>query len=290
MKLQYTLIACVWVLVFICSCAAVPAEAPAPEAPLPVLSLSLENIEGIGPGQVLLHYTLEVRNPRPPARSLSFNEASFILNGLEYEHCTVSGLSFGESGIEGDSSALYPLTVELDLVPFLPSGEADTDEYGTELRLEGEFLFDHGERVSVSAAAPGRFPRIREPVFTITSIAVSKAELINTRLKVSLRIDNPNHFPVDLASFSYELYGAGRFWADGKEKDIFRIGPKDSAEADLFLVMNFINMRRELLDQVIAMRHVAYRFSGEASVSTGIEYLPEFVMSFDRSGHSPVIE
>ena len=54
--------------------------------------------------------------------------------------------------------------------------------------------------------------------------------------------------------------------------------------------MNFINMRRDLLDQVIQLRQVQYRFKGKAEVSTGIEYLPSFVMTFDRQGLSGVID
>jgi LEA14-like dessication related protein len=105
-----------------------------------------------------------------------------------------------------------------------------------------------------------------------------------------LRIDNPNPFPVELSTFRYELYGAGRFWAEGAREDLLRIAPGEAAERDLSLVMNFINMRRELLDDIIAMGQVAYRFKGEAAVSTGIDYLPQFRASFDRAGKTRVVE
>jgi LEA14-like dessication related protein len=139
--------------------------------------------------------------------------------------------------------------------------------------------------------------RIQEPVLTITSIAVMKAELINTRFKVSLRIDNPNSVPLELSAFTYELYGGGRFWADGRENGaskedgaVMRIPPEGFAEKDLFLMMNFMNMKREVLDQIIALKAVDYRFCGDVLVSTGIESLPQFTMRFDRSGKSPVMQ
>jgi LEA14-like dessication related protein len=136
-------------------------------------------------------------------------------------------------------------------------------------------------------------PHLQEPVFTITSIAVLRAELINTRFKVRLRVDNPNTVPLELSSFSYELYGGGRFWADGKEtaskEDVMRIPPEGFAEKDLVLMMNFTNMKREVLDQIIALKAVKYRFSGDVLVSTGIASLPQFTMRFDRSGESPVM-
>ena len=133
-------------------------------------------------------------------------------------------------------------------------------------------------------------PAVQEPVFSITEIAVLKAELINTRFRVNLKVDNPNPFPVELSSFVYELYGQGRLWADGEEKNVFQIPAHESREAQLFLIMNFINMNRALLDQVIKLQNVQYRFAGEVMVSTGIDYLPQFKSVYDLSGYSQVLE
>jgi LEA14-like dessication related protein len=163
------------------------------------------------------------------------------------------------------------------------------DEYLAELDLDLDYRYgidNLKDTVSVSAA----FPRIREPQFTITSIAIMQAELINTRFKVSLRIDNPNMFPVSLSAMGYELYGEGRFWADGKEKEVLFIPARGSSETSLFLLMNFINMKRQLLDDIIAMRLVRYRFTGDVEVGTGVSWLPSFHMGFDRTGNSVVLK
>jgi LEA14-like dessication related protein len=131
-------------------------------------------------------------------------------------------------------------------------------------------------------------PRILEPVLSISSIAILQAELINTRLRVRLRIDNPNNFSLELSAFNYELHGAGRYWAEGREADPLEIPPEGYAEKDLFLLMNFMNMKREVLDQVIALKTVECRFFGNAVVGAADERLPRFVMGFDISGESPV--
>jgi LEA14-like dessication related protein len=140
------------------------------------------------------------------------------------------------------------------------------------------------------APLPEPEPGILEPEFSISSIAILQAELINTRFKVRLRVDNPNSVPLELSAFAYELYGAGRYWAEGRESGSLEIPPEGRAEKDLFLLMNFTNMKRDVLDQIIALKAVAYRFSGEATVRArgAGEGLPPFVMRFDRSGESPV--
>jgi hypothetical protein len=54
--------------------------------------------------------------------------------------------------------------------------------------------------------------------------------------------------------------------------------------------MNFINMERSLLNQIINLVDVNYRFTGKTQVSTGIDYLPNFSTGFDLSGYSKVLE
>ncbi|MDR1249869.1 MAG: LEA type 2 family protein [Treponema sp.] len=130
--------------------------------------------------------------------------------------------------------------------------------------------------------------RIQEPEFSISSIAIMQAELINTRFRARIRIDNPNNFPLELSAFSYELHGAGRYWAEGKETAPIEVPSEGCVEKDLFLTMNFINMKRETLDQVIALKTVRYRFSGDATV--GAAGHPPLALSFDQSGESPVTQ
>jgi LEA14-like dessication related protein len=129
---------------------------------------------------------------------------------------------------------------------------------------------------------------IREPVFKIISIAVIQADLINTEFEAVLVIDNPNEFPVELSSISYELHGNGMFWADGNENNILLIPAKSSSETKFYFSMNFINMNRKILDDVIKMRNVRYRFKGDVEVKAAISSIPSFPMIFDCSGLSEV--
>ena len=130
---------------------------------------------------------------------------------------------------------------------------------------------------------------IIEPQFTIISIAIVQADLINTRFKLTLRVDNPNVFPLTITSFGYELYGNDRFWASGREKGFPPIPAKNPSEISLDFEMNFINMNRQLLDNIVTMRQVHYRFTGDVEMETGIPELSGFHINFERSGRSEVI-
>jgi LEA14-like dessication related protein len=142
-----------------------------------------------------------------------------------------------------------------------------------------------GTSVPVSIPEP---PAFLEPIFSISSITVLQAELINTRLKVQVHVDNPNIFSVDLTSFEYKLYGAGRFWADGKETKILTVPASSSGEKELYLTMNFTNMHRDMLDQIITMKKVRYRLTGTAIIKTAAEYIPVYTKYFNLEGESDV--
>ena len=128
---------------------------------------------------------------------------------------------------------------------------------------------------------------IREPVFTIASISIEQASLVNTVFKYTLKIDNPNTFPITVFSFRYELYGNGRLWGGGIERGLAAVPAQGSSETKLSFEMNFIDMPRSLLDEVIAMKYVRYRLTGEAEIRADMP-TPAFRTAFEFSGESEV--
>jgi LEA14-like dessication related protein len=130
--------------------------------------------------------------------------------------------------------------------------------------------------------------RIVEPELVITSITILQADLVNTRFRITFKIVNPNPFPVFLSNFRYELHGDGRFWANGTEKNLAIVSAESSLETNINLEMNFINMRRQLLDDIIAMREVRYRVVGSVEAETDTAEIPGIRMDFDFSGTSAV--
>jgi len=127
-----------------------------------------------------------------------------------------------------------------------------------------------------------------DPRFEVVSIYILQADLVNTKFETILKIDNPNQFALQLSSIKYQLYGNGSFWSDGVRNDVLYIPPRSSKETKFRFSMNFINMNRRLLDDVIAMRHVRYRFRGEAEIQPDIQRLAPFTMNFDCTGFSEV--
>jgi LEA14-like dessication related protein len=139
-----------------------------------------------------------------------------------------------------------------------------------------------------SVPEPEPVIEVLEPAFEIASIYIIQADLVNTQFETVLKVTNPNEFALLLSSLRYQLYGNGVFWAEGRRNDILHIPAKSSSEAKFRFSMNFINTNRRLLDDVIAMRQVRYRFRGEAEIQPDVPSLRPFIMNFDCTGLSDV--
>jgi LEA14-like dessication related protein len=272
-------------LVFSPGCSGAP---PAASQSAPRFTMVFDRIEASGPDNVTLYFFIHARNSGTEGVVVELEKSRVFLNGTE--------LSAGFSGsaetarVDPGAEEKISAACRLDLKNIEPSLPLEAEELDTTTAMELAFVFDGGGRGSALTRADFSFTRIREPRFSIVSIAIMQAELINTRFRVKVRIENPNPFPLTFSSFSYELYGQGRFWAGGSETDIYTIPENGETEEDLFLVMNFINMQRDLLDQIIAMRSVRYRFTGTAEIGTGAAYLPVFTTAFDLRGDSEVLK
>ena len=147
-------------------------------------------------------------------------------------------------------------------------------------------------RIAEEGPEPDPEPAIEvlEPLFEIVSIVILQNDLINTQFETVIKVNNPNEFSLFLSSLEYKLYGNGLFWAEGRVNDIVTIPAKNSSETKFNSSMNFIGTNRRLLDDIIALRQVRYRFTGKAEVQPDIPRLPPFIMNFDCTGLSDVKE
>ncbi|MDR2517032.1 MAG: LEA type 2 family protein [Spirochaetaceae bacterium] len=274
-------------------------EALMPVQPTPEASLKYESMEARDPNHLLFLFTLETGNPREDAAKIRAGSWTLMLDGqdltasaqLVIDELLPPGGSPQERILANNEARQFPARLTVNMEQFLRNSPPEAGrESEVSLRLEMTYEYPFSSKILIHTRSSVTIPQVRSPQFSIRSIGVKKAELINTRFLVRISVDNPNVFPVDLSSFNYALYNKGRYWAGGSKNDILRVPAGSSAETDLSLVMNFINMGRGLLDEVIDMRQVDYRFAGTAVVDTGLAYLPRFQWAYDQSGRSPVTE
>jgi len=107
----------------------------------------------------------------------------------------------------------------------------------------------------------------------------------------------PDRLAVWLKRAPRPVFSAAIFFAIGEIMNMagysmsakaFVVPAGESASASLYLTMNFTDMSRSLLDQVIKLATVRYRLVGAGRIDTGLEFLPRFVQPFDMAGETGV--
>jgi LEA14-like dessication related protein len=268
-----------------------PSRSPA------ALSMTFEGIEAENPDHLNLSFNLKIENRLRLDGKATASSLHVEINGQKAN----SGISLAnpsnvenalspEFTFKAASTAFFPLMLNLDMAALAAEGINPADNYRVNLSIDFDLFFNNAPPAQAEVSCFAVFPGVRAPEFTVTAIAILRDELINTRFKVTININNPNPFPMTLSSFNYELYGNGLLWADATERNVLQIPERSSLQTNLFLVMNFINMRRDLLDRIIRLQDVNYRFTGNARVTAGVDYLPVFNTGFDLAGYSQVLD
>lgn len=263
-------------LTLLASCAT-EEPAPPPSVELSVLSVAVSAVD-LDSARVALEFS--VANAGTSVVTLSSLRLSADSEGATLAAPPV--LELGAARLEPGAATTVPFSFDVDA----PAGDAPTVPLRLTARLEYASAAGGTDATTIELRCD--FPRIMPPVMSISSIRILKDELINTKLRVDLVVDNPNAFPLSFAELEYRLYGEGRYWASGSLAKAFVAPAGQAATASLYLTMNFTDMSRSLLDQVIKLSTVRYRLVGAGRIDTGLEFLPQFVQPFDMAGETGV--
>jgi len=254
-------------------------------------ALAFKGLEADDPAHMKVFFALEAEPPLPQGVSARLASWQIEIDGEDASSAFSLEYPQGDTLSTGTSiNSQIPLKLNMDIGALATRGLAPKDDYSVTLITKLDYSLPSTPPEKVEVRSLVAIPGVQPPRFNITEIAILKAELINTRFRVGLRIENPNPFPLELSAFSYSLYGNGLLWADGTDKNAIHLREKSSRQGNVMLLMNFINMNRALLDQITRLEDVNYRFTGDVQVSTGFDFLPTFNDGFDISGYSKVLE
>jgi len=266
-------------------------EPPVPD-PDPILAITDARVRALSLYDLRASCIVEAYNPGTRELVLESVLPVFSVEGSETVlDALVPSLSSQERVLAPGSILGIPLELEFNLQELEEAGlvVGERTDLGWVFRADLVFLAVDGSKRGLSVQIDDRFPVIREPKVSIKSIKILRSVLINTTLKLTLTLENPNGFPVEFRSLAYKLYGEGRPWADGNAEAAVLLGGQTELDTEILITMNFIDMKRDLLDMVNQLKTVSYRLKGETLIGTGMDFLPEFRMDFDERGSTEVL-
>jgi LEA14-like dessication related protein len=272
--------------------APLPQPAPEPE-PLPVLSILEIKAIAMDQHRSSLTVSVVIENPRRAPMVLSRPTLEYSLRMDTGSHDLGSLQPVEDIQVAAFSESTFELHFELDtrildqdITGFvdLSIAEVQASLAATATVQPDAAGLPSSGLIALVASSEAQVPLIREPDLRILAINLVKHELINVILEVVIEISNPNAFPLEFDHLAYDFYGEGRRWSRGQERKTLLIPPRGAASTKIPVMLNFTEMDRRVFDLVEKLQVINYRLGGTATVHTGLDFLPEFNMDFNRAG------
>jgi LEA14-like dessication related protein len=114
-------------------------------------------------------------------------------------------------------------------------------------------------------------PKLERPQLSIVNVERQKADLWEQRMKVRMRVVNPNDRPIPVKGLTCALEVAGQELAHGVSGASFNVPALGEAEFDMNMTANMASAIIKLLGKGSDVGdEVDYRVSGKISLSEGL--------------------
>jgi LEA14-like dessication related protein len=112
-------------------------------------------------------------------------------------------------------------------------------------------------------------PKLQAPGLSIVSVDLLKSDLWEQRLKVRMRVQNPNDRTLPVKGLTYTIDVSGQQFASGVSGASFVVPANGEAEFDMNVTANMAGALFKMLGRGAADR-IDYRIAGKVSLSEGL--------------------
>ena len=133
------------------------------------------------------------------------------------------------------------------------------------LRLITAFL------VLLTAGCSFFVPKLETPKLSVVNVEMQKSDLWEQRMKVRMRVENPNDRPIPVKGLTVTLDVQGQELAHGVSGASFNVPALGEAEFDMNMTANMAGALLKLLGSNNQIKdEVEYRVRGKLSLSEGL--------------------
>lgn len=126
---------------------------------------------------------------------------------------------------------------------------------------------------------------LQPPLVTVTGLEPLPGQGLAPKLRVRLQLQNRNNEAIQLAGLDFDLTIDGRRFASGVSNRGLRLSPLGSAETDVEITLNGLNVARQLFQWIQQPpADLSYEISGHLHLTEGIRRK----LAFNRKGSVPL--
>jgi len=239
-------------------------------------------ISGLSFDKIDLLFDLKVTNP---------NSISIHLSGYDYD-LIISDASFlnGQQNnaidlaANGSSLLQLPISITFKSLFEIYQSVKDADSLRYTLKTGFSFNLPVLGDVRIPVSRDGSFPVVRIPSISLSQIRLNKLNFMGADLKMSIRVQNPNAFSLNLKGLDYKLDVNGSNWFSGKNIQNLYINGKGESVLELPFSLNFLEMGKTAYDMLSGSAKLQYKFSGKTDLTTSLKLLGEIKLPFNKEG------
>lgn len=125
---------------------------------------------------------------------------------------------------------------------------------------------------TVAAGCASMYARLETPRLSLVSVRMTEATLLEQRLVVRLRVQNPNDIALPVRGLTVDFELAGMEFAQGVSARAFEVPAFGEAEFDMMVTANAATALLRLATQGDALKgeSLDYRIRGKLSTSLGL--------------------
>ncbi len=205
----------------------------------PRLSVKGVRVAGLSAESADLEATIGVDNPNPVG--LTLNYLSYELD-LEGERLA-SGETDRTSTVPaaGQGEVIFPISVRYQDLAAVYARVKDRDEVSYQIQGQLGLARPLGT-LHLPYRASGKMKVWRLPRVQNVSLKVESLSLGETRLRLILRLENPNAFPLEITKLHYRIALSGRDFAAGDVRSPQTLPARDFGEIDIPLALNLVEL------------------------------------------------
>lgn len=113
-------------------------------------------------------------------------------------------------------------------------------------------------------------PRLQPPVLTFVDAQLVRGTLLEQRLRVRLKVQNPNDRALAVRGASYSVEVAGEELGRGVSSSNFVVPARGGAEFDLLVTANLAPVLLKVAARLGSTKEIPYRLRGEVRMASGV--------------------
>jgi LEA14-like dessication related protein len=246
----------------------------------PEASFEKVKVSGLSFEKADLLFDIKIVNP---------NDFNITLNGFDYDllinkNSFLSGKQNEAVAVNAGDSSVVQIPLSINYKELYRTYKSLRDRDTLEYTLKTGLLFAVPVlgNVRIPVSKSGRVPSLKIPSISIKSLKLNRIGFSGADLTLEVAVDNPNTVKLLLDKMNFNLNINNQSWASGTAAPKSEIKEKSETALDIAVHLDLMQMGRSVYRLLQGNSELKVEFKGDAAMSSTLELLKNFNLSFDE--------